>query len=115
MGTTVLDPKISPVANVYTYAQCLRDKPGGVALLIINADRQRGFDINLNGTAARYTLTAKPVQSKEVLLNRSELRLTSNGELPELRGEPVKAGRVSFAALSITYLALPTANNASCK
>ena len=38
MGTTVLDPQISPTPNLYVYAHCLRNHPGGVALLVINAD-----------------------------------------------------------------------------
>jgi heparanase len=39
MGTTVLDPHISQPENVCAYAHCLRDHSGGVALLVINADR----------------------------------------------------------------------------
>src|SRR5205807_8813060 len=47
MGMTVLDPRLSAAANVYRYAHCLRDHAGGVALLIINADQQRGYDLML--------------------------------------------------------------------
>ena len=39
MGTTVLDPGASPSPNLHLYAQCLRNHPGGVAVLAINADR----------------------------------------------------------------------------
>ncbi len=38
MGTTVLDAGRSPVPSLHLYAHCLRDHPGGVALLAINAD-----------------------------------------------------------------------------
>ena len=59
MGTTVLDPQVSAAPNTYVYAQCLKGQRGGVTLLIINADRQRSFDLNLPTASERYTLTAK--------------------------------------------------------
>lgn len=39
MGSTVLKLTASSDPNVHLYAQCLRDRPGGVAVLAINADR----------------------------------------------------------------------------
>ena len=45
MGSTVLDPQVSGEPNTYLYAQCLVDKPGGVTLLVINADRERGLHL----------------------------------------------------------------------
>jgi heparanase len=39
MGATVLKPGPSPVPSLHLYAHCLRDTPGGVALLAINTDR----------------------------------------------------------------------------
>jgi hypothetical protein len=59
MGTTVLDPQISVAANTYLYAQCLKGQRGGVTLLVINADRQRSFELNLPTVSERYTLTAE--------------------------------------------------------
>lgn len=115
MGTTVLDPNIRATPNVYTYAHCLEGRPGGVTLLVVNADRQRGFDINLPVAAERYTLTAKQLEDTSVQLNGNTLRLTAGGELPKLTGEPTKAGRVSFAPASITFLAVENANNGNCR
>lgn len=117
MGTTVLDPQVSAAAapNAYVYAQCLEGQRGGVTLLIINADRQRSFDLNLPTASERYTLTAKRLESTAVELNEKPLRLTSNGDVPQLEGEPVKAGRVSFASASITYLSVANAGNANCQ
>src|SRR5581483_8988986 len=54
MGTTVLDPHIRATPNVYSYANCLAGRPGGIAVLVINADRQRAFDIRLALEAERY-------------------------------------------------------------
>ncbi len=115
MGTTVLDSHVSVSPNTYLYAQCLRGRPGGVTLLIINADRQHSLELNLPSGGDRYTLTAKQLKSSAVELNGETLQLTSSGDLPQLKGEPVKAGRVSFAPISITYLSLPGAGNANCQ
>ena len=115
MGTTVLDPQVSVAPNTYVYAQCLAGRPGGVTILVINADRQRNFDLNVPTSSERYTLTAKQVEATSVDLNGKPLRLMSNGDLPQLRGEAVNGGRVSFAPTSITYLSIANAGNANCQ
>src|SRR5205809_6117223 len=115
MGTAVLDPQVSVAPNTYAYAQCLKDQRGGVMLLIINADRQHSFDLNLAKASERYTLTAKKLEDTTVELNGKPLRLTSGGDLPQFEGEPVNAGRVSFAPTSITYLSITNAGNANCQ
>lgn len=115
MGTTVLDPQVSVAPNTYVYAQCLQGRQGGVTLLVINADRQRNFDLNLPTASERYTLTAKHLEDTTVDLNRKALRLTSSGDLPQLEGESIKAGRLSFAPTSITYLSIANAGNANCQ
>ena len=43
------------------------------------------------------------------------LRLTSSGDLPQFKGEPVNAGGVSVAPVSITYLVIANAGNANCQ
>ncbi len=115
MGTTVLDSQISVSANTYVYTQCLKAESGGVTLLIINADRQHSFELNLATASERYTLTAEKLEDTTVELNGKPLRLTSSGDLPEFGGEPVKAGRRSFAPTSITYLTIRNAGNANCQ
>jgi hypothetical protein len=97
------------------YAQSLKGHRGGVTLLIINADRQRSFDLNLPTASERYTLTAKKLDDTTVELNGKPLRLTSSGDLPQFEGEPVNAGRVSFGPTSITYLSIANAGNANCQ
>jgi heparanase 1 len=115
MGTTVLDPQVSTAPNAYVYAQCLEGRRGGVTLLVINADRQRSFELNLPTASERYTLTAKQLEDTTVELNGNTLRLTSSGDLPQFKGEPVNAGGVSFAPVSITYLVIANAGNANCQ
>ncbi len=115
MGTTVLDPGPPPAPDVYFYAHRLRNQPGGVMLLVINANQQRAQDITLPSDAERYTLTANQLQDTSVQLNGSTLQLNSDGDLPQLSGEPTRAGRVSFAPASITFLTISNASNSSCQ
>jgi heparanase len=115
MGTTVLDPQISVARNTYVYAQCREGRRGAVMLLVINADRQRSFDVNVPMASERYTLTAKQREGSTVELNEKPLRLTSSGDIPQFRGEPVNAGRLRFAPVSITYLSIPNAGNTNCQ
>lgn len=115
MGTTVLDPHVPSVPDTYVYAQWLADRPGGVTVLVINADRQHSFELNLPTASERYTLTARQLEDTTVVLNGKPLRLTSSGDLPQIPGEPANAGRVSFVPASITFLTIPKANNSSCR
>jgi heparanase len=115
MGTTVLDPGGSSAPGPYLYAHCLRSKPGGVALLAINADRAASALLELPGTAERYTLTADHLTDASVRMNGRELRLGAGDELPSLEGEPVAPGRLDLAPASINFFAMPDAANPACE
>lgn len=115
MGTTVLNPGPSPSPNLHLYAQCLPNVPGGVTLLVINADRAASHSLDVPTSSERYTLSAKNLLDTQVELNGSELKLGAGNSLPPLRGAPTQSGRVAFAPASITFLAIPGANNASCR
>jgi hypothetical protein len=115
MGATVLDPNTSPIPNVYVYAHCLQNHPGGVALLVINADRQQVQEVALPSDAERYTLTAKQLQDTSVQLNGKTLQLKKDGDLPQFLGQSTRAGRVSFAPTSITFLEIANADNSNCR
>lgn len=113
MGTTVLNPGLSGVANLYLYAHALRDRPGGVALLVINADSQNSYEIAIPTSAERYTLTAKHLLDTTVQLNGTTLQVGSDGSVPQLVGSPVSPGHIRFEPTSITFLAMPDAGNRS--
>ncbi len=115
MGPTVLDPGPSPAPGLHLYAHCLRGHSGGVALLAINTDRTVSQSFELPAESDRYTLTARNLEDKRVDLNGNELRLGADDELPRLAGVPTQSGRVTFAPASITFLAIPNANNGSCR
>ena len=115
MGTTVLDPGLAPTPSMHVYAHCLRDHPGGVALLAINADRAEAHSLEVPTASERYTLTARDLTDKQVQLNGSDLKLGADDAFPELKGAPTPSGKITFAPASITFLALPEAHNASCQ
>jgi heparanase len=114
MGATVLDPHTSPIPNVYVYAHCLQNRPGGVALLVINADRQQVHEITLPSDAERYTLTAKQLQDTSVQLNGKTLQLNRDGDMPQFLGQATRTGHISFAPTSITFLEIANADNSNC-
>ena len=115
MGTTVLDPGPSPTPSLHLYAHCLRDHPGGVALLAINADGAAAHALEVPTASERYTLTARELTDKQVQLNGSDLKLGADDAFPVLKGAATPAGRITFAPASITFLALPEADSASCR
>jgi hypothetical protein len=115
MGTTVLDagPKSKP--NLYLFAHCLRDKPGGVALLAINADKTQPQAVTLPERSTRYNLTSADLMSPAVQLNGVELALTATGDLPALNGSYQGSGNAPLAPASITFFAVPGAHNGACR
>jgi hypothetical protein len=114
MGTTVLDPGSLSAPGLYLYAHCLREKPGGVALLAINADPAAEARLELPTTASRYTLTADNLTDTSVRLNGRELRLVAGDELPSLEGEQASPGQLDLAPASISFLAIPQTANPAC-
>ncbi len=115
MGTTVLDAGSSATPGLYVYAHCLRDLPGGVALLAINANKTASRDLTLPTNSSRFTLTANNLMDTAVLLNGTELKLSPDGDLPTIAGAKAPAGKVSLAPVSISFFAIPGANNSSCR
>lgn len=117
MGDIVLNPGADfhgrARAHTYLYAQCLRGRPGGVALLAINAGR-RPAAIRLPLASERYTLTARGLESRRVQLNGRTLRLGADSTLPPIRGRRMRPGRVALPRRSSSFFAFPAAGNAAC-
>jgi heparanase 1 len=115
MGTTVLDPGTSPASSLHVYAHCLRNHPGGVALLVINADANQKQSLAVNTSSERYTLTGQTLTDKQAQLNGVDLKLGADDALPKLMSIETKPGDITFAPASITFLAFPGARNTSCE
>ena len=115
MGTTVLDPGSPPSGNLYLFAHNLRGIEGGVALVAVNADRTASHTLEVAVPVERYTLSATGLQDTVIQLNGHDLRLGADDSLPPLSGVASQPGPLELAPLSITFLALPTANNDACR
>jgi hypothetical protein len=114
MGPTVLDAGPSPVPSLHLYAHCLRDHPGGVAVLVINTDRTVSQALAVPVQSDRYTLTATDLLNRNVQLNGRELSVRAGGDVPQLTGTPTQPGTLVFEPTSITFLAIPNAQNSRC-
>jgi heparanase 1 len=115
MGTTVLDAGTPPVADLHVYAHCLRESPGGVAMLVINANRGAVRSLEIPMKSERYTLSAGELMGSKVNLNGSVLMMGAGDSLPKLAGKSAGKGEVRFEPASITFLAIPRAGNEACK
>jgi len=115
MGRTVLESGTPIREGLHLYAHCLREKPGGVALLAINNSRTQPTSIALANEADRYTLSAPSLEATQAQLNGEALKLSADGDLPALKPVHVSAGPVELQPASITFLAVSAANNPSCR
>jgi heparanase 1 len=115
MGTTVLDAGVPIQSGLHVYAHCQRGTPGGIALLVINTDRDAPHSLMLPTASVRYTLDAASLLDTDVRLNGSTLALDAAGALPPIAGVPTTANIVTFERTSITFLAIPAAGNNACR
>lgn len=112
MGARVLDAGPT-LPGLHIYAHCLRGTPGGVALLAINLANEPATIRTL--TAAQvFSLTAPELLSHTVLLNGHALALTPDDRVPAIAPAILKTGAVTLVPASSTFIALPSARNASC-
>jgi len=114
MGTTVLDAGRS-WPGLKLYAHCMPGHPGGVTILAINNSRNKIDSIELSVASERYMLKSPQLDGTYVELNGNELKLQANDELPSLQGEHIPPGYVELPPASITFLAVPSAENGGCK
>lgn len=103
MGMTVFDCG-APVPGFHVYAHSLRDRPSGMAVLALNLDRSKEQALRLPVPSARYTLTAKELQARSIMLNGGALQLSSDGTLPALEAELAQSGTLRLPPASITFL-----------
>jgi hypothetical protein len=115
MGTTVLDAGLPLQSGLHAYAHCQRGTPGGVALLVINTDRDSPRALRLPTASARYTLDVTNLLDAHVRLNGHPLALSTADELPTIAGDPAALGALTFAPATITFLAIPDAHNDACR
>jgi hypothetical protein len=115
MGTTVLDAGMPLQSGLHVYAHCQRGMPGGVALLVINPDREAPHTLTISNASMRYTLDAADLLDQRVRLNGNMLALGAADELPAVTGMPAPADSLTFEPATITFLAIPEAANTACR
>ena len=91
------------------------EQPGGVALLVINTDRNATHSLRIATASERYTFDAASLQDATVRLNGHTLMLGADDHLPQITGVPASAGTLTMAPATITFLAVPEAANAACR
>jgi hypothetical protein len=111
----VLDAGVPLQSGLHVYAHCQRSAPGGVALLVINTNRDTPHALMLPTASVRYTLDAPNLLDEQVRLNGHPLALSAADELPNVAGVSAAADTVSFAPATITFLAIAEAGNDACR
>jgi hypothetical protein len=115
MGTTVLDPRAESESTLRIYAHCMKQGPGGVAVLALNTDEKEEHTLDLSVSGERLTLTAPALTSTSVILNGRELKARADGSLPAIQGLPFKPGTVRLPPHSITFITMRSAGNSNCR
>jgi hypothetical protein len=109
MGDRVFDPGAVQGDGLHVYAHAQRDRADAIAVLVLNLDRKAPRAIALAAPSERYTLSAEPLDSGEVRLNGTPLRLGAHDALPALDGVRSPAGTMVLPPASISFLATAAA------
>lgn len=115
MGSTVLDAGIASREGLHLYAHCQPGTKGGVTLLAINNSPNAPSSLRLQLAARRYTLSAPDAASASLRLNGALLTLGKKDQLPRMNGVLQAAGDVTLAPTTISFFAMPLANNPICR
>jgi hypothetical protein len=82
---------------------------------VINTDRTATRRLTVASAALRYTLDAAELTDAGIRLNGRTLGLKAGGELADIEGAAMSAGIATFDPATITFLAIPGANNSACR
>jgi heparanase len=115
MGTTVLESGIPIEPGLHVYAHCMRDTIGGVTLLVINTSQNGSKSLVIPVEGQRYTLSSVQLADRAVRLNGIDLQLGIDDTLPPLPWTNNASGTTDFAPATITFIAVPAANNTACQ
>jgi len=112
MGPSVLASPIASSPDVRIYAQCLRGKPGGVALATLNlgAKPQR---LSPGKGALAYAMTAAALDDRTVLINGAAPSVSDAGEVTGFTPRTIGSHMV-LSPQSINYIAVTGAHNPAC-
>jgi len=98
MGETVYDVSQLRKDGSYVYAHSRADGKEGCTYLVINNSWTDTLKVALSKDAELYALNGTgKIRSRTMTLNGKELVLGENDEIPEMKGEAVKAGTLELA------------------
>lgn len=103
MGTSVFDTEKSE-EGPDIFIHNLKNSSGGHAVMIVNP-RDDEYLFRIPARAEQYLITADELQTKTIKLNGIPLELKSDGTLPEIKGERIRAGEIKIPSHSILFLA----------
>ena len=86
-----------------------------MAVLVINTDRNAARSLVLPTASLRYTLDAANLLDERLKLNGRILALEADDEVPTIAGAATTAGTLAFEPATITFLAVPEAQNEACR
>lgn len=112
MGPQVLSGPKSPSPHTHLYAHCMRGSQGGVAMaaIVLGDEATR---LRFDQPVIVRSFTAKSLNANTLRMNGRVFNADPSAALPP--GVTVASGRVvRLPAYSISYLALPDANNTAC-
>ncbi|MCF0040340.1 MULTISPECIES: hypothetical protein [Dyadobacter] len=107
MGTQVYETG-QGTKGVYVFAHNMKGSKAGVTLLVINTNKKEA-PIHIDIDSEHYLLTSSQLEGQTIQLNGTDLKLEDNGELPVLKGKPVKSGELTVPPTSISFFAIPDA------
>lgn len=106
MGNICYDSKIKIQEGAHVYCHSRKDGKQGYAYLVINNSKKEITTVEIPGKAIVYSLTGTSgMRSSTIALNRMELVLNENDELPEMNGEIV-FDKVEIAPGGCTFIVL---------
>ncbi len=107
MGETVYANHEVNVEGAHVYAHSRKDGEKGVVYLVINNSWTETTTVKIPKKAEVYALTGNgKMRSRTMLLNGVELKLGENDELPVMKGEKVKSGKLEVAPGGCTFIVL---------
>lgn len=113
MGSTVLASPMSPSPDVRVYAHSLRDAPGGVGLVVLNTGAAPQ-QIAVGSKAMGWTMSGEPLDTRTVTINGRTPEIDARGDISGLDGASI-TGPLQLPGQSITFIAVPEADNPACR
>ncbi len=107
MGTTVYDCDNPNTEGAHIYCHSRKDGKDGCVYLIINNSLTDTTTVELPCDAEIYTLSGNDdIRSTVMYLNGEALTISESGELPKLNGKEQKAGSITLAPGTCTFIVL---------